>query len=73
MALYGTTVTADDAFALIEADPQVAGAEIYRVGDLVQGARLVKITDSTVTLASRPGGVARVLRLPPAPTLRRSM
>lgn len=73
ITLFGTTVTADGAFALIEADSRIAGAEIYRVGDLVRGARLLTITDSSVTLASPSGGASRVLRLPPAPALRRSM
>lgn len=71
LTLYGITVTAEGAFALIDSDPQVAGAEIYRVGDLVRGARLTAITDSTVTLTPRSGGPARVLRLPAAPDLRR--
>lgn len=73
LTLYGITVTAEGAFALIEADPQVAGAEIYRVGNLVRGARVMAITESTVTLAPVSGGHARVLRLPAAPDLRRLM
>src|SRR2546430_17189859 len=62
LKLYGITVGPQGAVALIDADPKIPGAEIYRVGDLVAGARLVAITDSTVTLAQpyRP----LILRLP---------
>ena len=59
--LYGITVGEQGATALIDADPQIPGAEIYRVGDLVAGAPILEITDSTVVLA-QPSGV-RVLRL----------
>jgi hypothetical protein len=62
--LYGITVRGTEALALIDADPGVPGAEIYRVGDRVRGSRVVAITDSTVTLASvSGGGAAQVLRL----------
>ncbi len=63
--LYGITVTAEGggAIALIDADPSIPGAEIYRVNDLVGGARLSIITDSTVTLVQPSGPL--VLRLPP--------
>jgi len=63
--LYGITVTAEGggAIALIDADPRIPGAEIYRVNDLVGGARLSVITDSTVTLVQPSGPL--VLRLPP--------
>lgn len=47
-ALRGTTIGPRGAVALI-------GAEIHRVGDVVNGAKLVAITDSTVTL-ERPSG-----------------
>ena len=62
--LYGTTVGPDGAVAIIDADPNIPGAEIYRLGDLVAGARLIAITDSTVTLAEPSGPL--VLRLPSA-------
>lgn len=60
--LYGITGGVGGALALIDADPKVPGAEIYRVGDLVRGARISSITDSTVMIA-RPSGQL-VLRLP---------
>jgi len=64
LRLYGITVGAEGAVAIIDADPKIPGAEIYRLGDLVAGARLVAITDSTVTLAEPSGPL--VLRLQPA-------
>jgi hypothetical protein len=64
LRLYGITVGAQGAVALIDADPNIPGAEIYRLGDLVAGARIVAITDSTVTLAQPSGPL--VLRLQPA-------
>jgi len=39
----------------------IPGGELYRVGDLVAGARVLAITDSTVTLAQPSGPL--VLRL----------
>ena len=54
-ALRGTTIGPRGAVALI-------GAEIHRVGDVVDGAKLVAITDSTVTL-QRPNGPV-VLHVP---------
>jgi len=47
-ALRGTTIGPRGAVALI-------GAEVHRVGDVIDGAKLVAITDSTVTL-ERPSG-----------------
>ena len=64
LKLYGITLSPQGAVALIDADPKVPGAEIYHLGDLVAGARLVAITDSSVTLAKPSGPL--VLRLPPA-------
>src|SRR5438876_154479 len=64
LTLYGTTVGPQGAVALIDADPKVPGAEIYRLGDVVAGAALVAITDSTVTLAEPSGPL--VLHLRPA-------
>jgi hypothetical protein len=69
LRLYGITVGAQGAVALIDADPNVPGAEIYRLGDLVAGARILAITDSTVTLAERTGPL--VLRLQPVARRRR--
>lgn len=61
LRLYGITVGEQGAVALIDADPNVAGAEMYRVGDRVGNARVLAITDSTVTLAQPSGQL--VLRL----------
>jgi hypothetical protein len=63
VVLYGVTLAAADPLALIDADPKVPGAEIYRVGQQVRDARLVAITDSTVTLAPLSGGPAFDLHL----------
>lgn len=60
--LYGITRGAEGAVALIDADPDIPGAEVYRVGDQVRGARISAITDSTVVLGRPSGSV--VLRLP---------
>jgi hypothetical protein len=62
--LYGITVGAQGAIAIIDADPNIPGAEIYHLGDLVAGARVLAISDSTVTLAEPSGPL--VLRLQPA-------
>jgi len=63
LRLYGITVGAQGAAAIIDADPAIPGAEIYHLGDLVAGARVLAITDSTVTLAEPSGPL--VLRLQP--------
>ena len=63
VVLYGVTLAAADPLALIDADPKVPGAEIYRVGQQVRDSRLVAITDSTVTLAPLSGAPAFVLHL----------
>lgn len=62
--LFGITQGPGGAVALIDADPNVPGAEVYRVGDEVRGGRVTRIGDSTVVL-SRPSGTL-VLRLPDA-------
>jgi hypothetical protein len=54
LVLYGTTVGPQGAVALIRGGPMNSG-EILHVGDVVAGARIVDITDSTVTLA-KPSG-----------------
>jgi hypothetical protein len=63
--LYGITVGAQGAVALIDADPKVRGAELYRVGDKVGGSSITAITDSTVVIARKGGPL--VLRLRSAP------
>ncbi len=60
--LYGLAVGPDGAVALIDADPRIPGAEVYRPGDLIGGARLVTVTDSSATLVGPAGTM--VLRLP---------
>lgn len=60
--LFGLAVGPDGSVALIDADPRIPGAEVYRPGDLVGGARLVAVTDSSAVLAG-PAGTT-VLRLP---------
>jgi hypothetical protein len=62
--LFGITRGPGGAVALIDADPAVPGAEVYRVGDAVRGGRITAIGDSTVVL-TRPSGPL-VLRLPDA-------
>ena len=51
--------------ALIDADPAVRGAEIYRIGDLVRGKRIAAVSESTVVLEGPAGRT--ILRLPPSP------
>lgn len=48
LALRGTTIGPRGSVALI-------GTDVYRIGDIIDGAKLVAITDSSVTLA-RPSG-----------------
>jgi hypothetical protein len=55
LELRGTTIGPRGAVALI-------GADVHRIGDIVDGAKLVAITDSTVTL-ERPSG-QQVLHVP---------
>lgn len=62
--LYGITVTAKGATALIDADPKVPGAELYRLGDQIDGAPITAITESTVVI--RRSGGPLILRLPSA-------
>jgi hypothetical protein len=62
--LFGISRGPGGAVALIDADPDVPGAEVYRVGDTVRGGRVTNISESTVTV-TRPSGPV-VLRLPDA-------
>ena len=59
--VYGITLRSGDPTALIDADPAIPGAEIYRVRDSIGNAVIVAINDSTVVLDGRAG--RRVLRL----------
>lgn len=60
--LFGVAVGPTGAVALIDADPTIPGAEVYREGDLVAGARLIEIGDTAVVLEGPAG--RRVLTLP---------
>jgi hypothetical protein len=60
--LFGITRGPGGAVALIEADPKVPGAELYRVGDDLRDGRVRHIGDSAV-LVGRPSG-RLVLHLP---------
>jgi hypothetical protein len=53
--LFGITKGPGAAVALIDADPKIKGAEIYRVGDRVAGSTISAISDSTVVI-TRPSG-----------------
>lgn len=64
LRLFGTVVGPSGTAALIDADPAVRGAEIYQVGDLLDGRRIVAVSESTVVLEGPAGRV--VLRLQPA-------
>jgi hypothetical protein len=55
--LYGTTIGPRGAIALIDAGTAARGAQVHRMGDTIAGARLVDITDSTVTLARQSGQI----------------
>jgi len=61
LRLYGLAAGSGGAVALIDADPRIPGAEIYRVGDRVGPYRLESIADTFVVLAGPAGG--RTLRL----------
>jgi hypothetical protein len=60
--LFGTV---SGTAALIDANPTVPGAEIYQVGELVAGKRIIAVTESTVVLEGSAGRT--VLRLQPSP------
>jgi hypothetical protein len=49
--------------ALIDANPGLPGAEIYQIGDVVAGRRIVAVLDSTVVLQGPTGRT--VLKLQP--------
>lgn len=62
--LFGTVVGPSGTAALIDADPAVRGAEIYQVGESIDGRRIVAVSESTVVLEGAAGRL--VLRLQPA-------
>jgi Type II secretion system protein C len=63
LRLFGTVLGPSGPAALIDADPAVRGAEIYQVGDTVDGRRIVAVSESTVVLDGAGGRM--VLRLLP--------
>jgi hypothetical protein len=65
--LYGITVTVKGATALIDADPKIPGAELYRLGDSIGGAPITVITDSTVVIDQTSGPLVLRLRPPAQP------
>jgi hypothetical protein len=65
MRLYGVTLSAaGDSVALIEAEPSIPGAELYRIGDDVRTALLAALSESTAVL-KWPDGRQTILRLTP--------
>lgn len=62
LTLYGTTIGPQGAVALIDDETPPRGAHLHHMGDVIAGARLVAITDSTVTLDRQSGPF--VLHLP---------
>jgi hypothetical protein len=62
MRLFGVVVGPAGTVALIDADPRIPGAEVYRPGDAVGNSRLISVNDSTVVLEGPSG--RRVLSLP---------
>jgi hypothetical protein len=62
MRLFGVVVGPAGSVALIDADPRIPGAEVYRPGDMVGDSRLISVSDSTVVLEGPTG--RRVLSLP---------
>ncbi len=61
LRLFGTVVGPSGTAALIDADPAVRGAEIYQVGDVIDGRSIVAVSESTVVLEGGAGRI--VLRL----------
>jgi hypothetical protein len=68
LRLFGVTLHANGAVALIDADPAVPGAEIYRVGDSIAGGRLVEIGAASVVIERRSG--RQTIRLETEPSVR---
>lgn len=61
LRLFGVATAPTGAVALIDADPSIPGAEIYRIGDRVGVYRLESIAESVVVLRG-PSGI-RTLQL----------
>ena len=60
--LFGISRGPGGTVALIDADPDVPGAEVYRVGDVLRAGRISNISETTVTLSRSSGPL--VLHLP---------
>jgi hypothetical protein len=65
LRLFGTV---SGTAALIDANPAIPGAEIYQVGEVVAGKRIVAVTESTVVLDGSTGRAVLRLQPPPQPT-----
>jgi hypothetical protein len=61
LRLFGTV---SGTAALIDANPAVQGAEIYQIGDVVRGNRMIAVSESTVVLEGPAGRT--ILRLRPS-------
>lgn len=61
LRLFGVATAPTGAVALIDADPSIPGAEIYRIGDRVGVYRLESISESVVVLRGAAG--VRTLQL----------
>ncbi len=61
LQLFGVATGPTGAVALIDANPSIPGAEIYRIGDRVSVYRLESISDTVVVLRGETG--IRTLRL----------
>ena len=65
LAVFGILITGGRTTALLDADPRIPGAEIYREGDILPGGgRVLQITAEQVVV-DMPDG-RHVLRLPSA-------
>jgi hypothetical protein len=64
LKLYGITLGPEGAVAVISPDVGVARAGLYEIGDTLAGARVVAISESTVTLQKPNGQITLHLELP---------
>jgi len=62
--LYGVATGPTGAVALIDAEPSIPGAEIYRPGDSVRGFTLEEIADTYVVLRGPSGSITLLLETP---------
>jgi hypothetical protein len=64
LRLYGVATGPTGAVALIDAEPSIPGAEIYRPGDSVRGLTLEEIAETYVVLSGPSGSVTLPLETP---------